>query len=361
MLLFQATTLDEPDLVFGERNEEKDPRIGLRHFGPFYGNTEVGPSPTQVRVGIVGTGETITLARSVLDALGKPIPSRGANRWLYPDYEGFSLDSSIRCQILTSDHWNGKLLSQEVGRIINIEDAQQRIAAAANLIVAVVYLAISWAIASPLLREGQLGANRLGTNSLLDIVVFGKRGGRAMAEFAATADLPEAADTAALSRLGRVLGGAWAGEDQIAVRGSGAFGRRVVRAPYDGEPAAAWAPHGTVLVTGGTGALGGHVARWLAREGAEHLVLTSRRGPDAPGAGAESASPGVPSLAAPAPGAVGSGAANPDAAASTPVMASPVKSASIPRRSPSSHVCHCMSGGDMSRTGGYPICASSAT
>ncbi|WP_436840483.1 type I polyketide synthase [Streptomyces flavofungini] len=97
-------------------------------------------------------------------------------------------------------------------------------------------------------------------------------------------DLPDSADTAALSRLGRVLGGAWAGEDQVAVRGSGAFGRRVVRAPYDGEPAAAWAPHGTVLVTGGTGALGGHVARWLAREGADHLVLTSRRGPDAPGA-----------------------------------------------------------------------------
>ncbi|MFD0417099.1 type I polyketide synthase [Streptomyces sp. NPDC127108] len=97
-------------------------------------------------------------------------------------------------------------------------------------------------------------------------------------------DLPDTADTAALSRLGRVLGGAWAGEDQVAVRGSGAFGRRVVRAPYDGEPAAAWAPHGTVLVTGGTGALGGHVARWLAREGADHLVLTSRRGLEAPGA-----------------------------------------------------------------------------
>ncbi|MDW6065219.1 SDR family NAD(P)-dependent oxidoreductase [Streptomyces sp. FXJ1.4098] len=34
----------------------------------------------------------------------------------------------------------------------------------------------------------------------------------------------------------------------------------------------------------GTGALGGHVARWLAGNGAEHLLLTSRRGPDAPGA-----------------------------------------------------------------------------
>jgi succinate dehydrogenase / fumarate reductase flavoprotein subunit len=35
------------------------------------------------------------------------------------------------------------------------------------------------------------GANRLGTNSLLDIVVFGRRGGRHMAEFAREADLPE--------------------------------------------------------------------------------------------------------------------------------------------------------------------------
>jgi succinate dehydrogenase / fumarate reductase, flavoprotein subunit len=35
------------------------------------------------------------------------------------------------------------------------------------------------------------GANRLGTNSLLDIVVFGKRGGRAMAEFVNQATMPE--------------------------------------------------------------------------------------------------------------------------------------------------------------------------
>ncbi|HEX7168677.1 MAG TPA: succinate dehydrogenase flavoprotein subunit [Acidimicrobiales bacterium] len=34
------------------------------------------------------------------------------------------------------------------------------------------------------------GANRLGTNSLLDIVVFGKRGGRAMAEFVTKTDMP---------------------------------------------------------------------------------------------------------------------------------------------------------------------------
>ncbi|MFB9352659.1 SDR family NAD(P)-dependent oxidoreductase, partial [Streptomyces heliomycini] len=45
-----------------------------------------------------------------------------------------------------------------------------------------------------------------------------------------------------------------------------------------------WNPEGTVLITGGTGALGGHLARRLAASGMRHLLLAGRRGPDAPGA-----------------------------------------------------------------------------
>ena len=94
-------------------------------------------------------------------------------------------------------------------------------------------------------------------------------------------DVPEVLDGRALARLAGVLGGV-GGEDQVAVRASGVFGRRLVRAER-GE-AVVWEPSGTVLVTGGTGALGGEVARWLARGGAERVVLTSRRGLEAPGA-----------------------------------------------------------------------------
>ncbi|MFI0742936.1 SDR family NAD(P)-dependent oxidoreductase [Streptomyces sp. NPDC021100] len=163
-------------------------------------------------------------------------------------------------------------------------------------------------------------------------------------------DVPPAPDDRAAERLTAVLAGASAApdtgtgtEDQVAVRASGTFGRRLVRVPADTglgtttgatadatsdaatgvttgatagasesassdsvpsddvpsddapsddaakagapeEPRHPWPPHGTVLITGGTGALGAHVARSLARDGAEHLVLTSRRGPDAPGA-----------------------------------------------------------------------------
>ncbi|MEU2516617.1 SDR family NAD(P)-dependent oxidoreductase, partial [Streptomyces syringium] len=47
----------------------------------------------------------------------------------------------------------------------------------------------------------------------------------------------------------------------------------------------AWEPDGTVLITGGTGGLAAELARHLVTERAvRHLLLVSRRGPDAPGA-----------------------------------------------------------------------------
>ncbi|WUG42417.1 SDR family NAD(P)-dependent oxidoreductase [Kitasatospora sp. NBC_00458] len=99
-------------------------------------------------------------------------------------------------------------------------------------------------------------------------------------------DLPGVLEGRVWERLCGVLAGS-SGEDQVAVRASGVFGRRLVRAGSAGSAGSgggsSWRASGSVLVTGGTGALGSHVARWLARAGAEHLVLTSRRGGAAPG------------------------------------------------------------------------------
>ncbi|NLU76795.1 KR domain-containing protein, partial [Streptomyces sp. HNM0575] len=99
-----------------------------------------------------------------------------------------------------------------------------------------------------------------------------------------------------------------AGEDQVAVRDTGIYGRRLVPTELStvsesesvsaselssvsesvssesSSAASGWVPSGSVLVTGGTGALGARVARWLVERGAGHVVLTSRRGLDAPGA-----------------------------------------------------------------------------
>ncbi|WP_430790176.1 SDR family NAD(P)-dependent oxidoreductase [Actinoplanes sp. G11-F43] len=89
-------------------------------------------------------------------------------------------------------------------------------------------------------------------------------------------DLPERDQLAALS----------SGEPELALRDGTLYVPRLVPVPVADQPrVAVWNPHGTVLITGGTGGLGGLVARHLVRRhGVRHLLLTSRRGAAAPGA-----------------------------------------------------------------------------
>ncbi|MGN9789436.1 type I polyketide synthase, partial [Nonomuraea sp. ZG12] len=111
-------------------------------------------------------------------------------------------------------------------------------------------------------------------------------------------DVPEVLDGPVADRLCAVL--AMGSEDQVAIRGTEVFARRLVRAPQPRAlepdvlethasrswPRSAWAPGGSVLVTGGTGAIGGRLARWVAGRGASRVVLSSRSGPAAAGVGA---------------------------------------------------------------------------
>ncbi|MEX5636087.1 type I polyketide synthase [Parafrankia sp. FMc2] len=104
-------------------------------------------------------------------------------------------------------------------------------------------------------------------------------------------DLPPALDPRAAGRVAAVLAtaGPADAEDQLAVRRTGSRVRRLARtvagpASGMGSGTDGWQPRGTVLITGGTGALGAHVARWAAANGAAHLVLVSRGGPAADGA-----------------------------------------------------------------------------
>ncbi|MFE7037011.1 type I polyketide synthase, partial [Streptomyces sp. NPDC057621] len=96
---------------------------------------------------------------------------------------------------------------------------------------------------------------------------------------------PTGADAGADTAQG--LRGALAtGEPQVAVRGDTVLVPRLAELPApDTAPDTPWDSTGTVLITGGTGGLGGHLARHLVVEhGVRHLLLAGRRGTDAPGA-----------------------------------------------------------------------------
>ncbi|MYR59983.1 KR domain-containing protein, partial [Streptomyces sp. SID625] len=71
------------------------------------------------------------------------------------------------------------------------------------------------------------------------------------------------------------------GEPQLAIRAGAVHIARLARVPLAATARTpGWGGDGTVLITGGTGAIGAHVARHLAAEhGVRHLLLTSRSGP----------------------------------------------------------------------------------
>ncbi|GAB3449346.1 type I polyketide synthase [Actinophytocola sediminis] len=95
-------------------------------------------------------------------------------------------------------------------------------------------------------------------------------------------DIDEHADSEAAIPL--ALGCA---EPELAVRRGVVLVPRLVRHTAGEHTEPELSPTGTVLITGGTGALGALVARHLVVEhGVRRLLLTSRRGPDAPGAAA---------------------------------------------------------------------------
>ncbi|WP_203759453.1 type I polyketide synthase, partial [Actinoplanes octamycinicus] len=76
---------------------------------------------------------------------------------------------------------------------------------------------------------------------------------------------------------------AGAAEPELAVRDGQLLAPRLV--PAAADTPVEWTPDDVVLITGGTGGLGALLAEHLVRaHGVRKLVLTSRRGPDAPGA-----------------------------------------------------------------------------
>ncbi|MGW5699251.1 beta-ketoacyl reductase, partial [Streptomyces asiaticus] len=97
-------------------------------------------------------------------------------------------------------------------------------------------------------------------------------------------DLPASPDTLDAERLRALLTGA-RGEDEVALRPAGAYGRRLVPDPIGGRaPRRTWKPRGTVLITGTADGPAAQVARHLAADGAEHIVMLCPGGGEAPGA-----------------------------------------------------------------------------
>jgi hypothetical protein len=97
--------LPEPNVEFGE-GESSTIREGLAEFGPY--SLRLGAAhPSAVRVGIVGTPESVAGARSFLQRMASRIHSGRPNVLLTPDYPGFA--KVFRSSLAVEPRWEVEL------------------------------------------------------------------------------------------------------------------------------------------------------------------------------------------------------------------------------------------------------------
>jgi hypothetical protein len=120
----RLTHLPEPPLEFGGGMRHVDIRFGLMDYGPF--DSAMEGAPRRIRVGIVGSGETVEGTSGWLEACRSGFaakPSRQPN--LFPPFPGLTFEETFRCEFVTSDELYRVLPPKEVARLAGISGQRE--------------------------------------------------------------------------------------------------------------------------------------------------------------------------------------------------------------------------------------------
>jgi hypothetical protein len=155
MMNIKLEYLEEPKLQFGEYFEHEDSKTGLAEYGPF-GKTIPGLHPSEIKLGFIGTRETITGAQEWITQCSgfiesenaKTITTKGGpepggffdqelpaptatfvrlNKILNPDFVGFNKDTSFNSCFQVNPRWERIIQPRELSSILRIEDKGERI------------------------------------------------------------------------------------------------------------------------------------------------------------------------------------------------------------------------------------------
>ena len=95
---FRVWHVREPNLLFGRGNHSPDPKTGIRIHGPCGNDNQ--PSPV-LRLGLIGTGETIDKAAAWIDRCKQVVASQDSNvdPYLAVPFPGLSTQNGFDCRV----------------------------------------------------------------------------------------------------------------------------------------------------------------------------------------------------------------------------------------------------------------------
>src|SRR5580704_5240290 len=107
----------EPELEFGRGGTHVDIRYGLMRHGPL--DIEETSAPTQLRVGVIGTEETIAAIRSWFERCKESVEAKKSKLVnLYPAFPGFSEDSPFHSSLVFHDRWCSAIRQRDIDVVL---------------------------------------------------------------------------------------------------------------------------------------------------------------------------------------------------------------------------------------------------
>ena len=155
---------EEPQLQFGDYFEYEDAKTGLAEFGPF-GKNVPGLHVSEIKLGFIGTRESISEAQSWIDRCSKKVESenvkvdrqrgtqedfglfdddsderevvsRRIDKTQNRDFIGFNADSTFKSTFRMNPRWDREINQRELDSVLSTESEEQRILELANLVEA---------------------------------------------------------------------------------------------------------------------------------------------------------------------------------------------------------------------------------
>lgn len=130
----KVSFLHEPELEFGNAGTHVDIRYGLIRYGPL--DTGEPTSPTQLRVGLIGTQETIDSVRVWLEHCKDGVPAKHSRLGnLFPLFPGFSEASTFHSSLVFHDRWSSPIRQREIETILQHSKGEQMVREFVSLFV----------------------------------------------------------------------------------------------------------------------------------------------------------------------------------------------------------------------------------
>ena len=131
--IFSSWHIPEPSLIFGDGKTHIDPKLGLTLYGPLQTIEGRPSSPLSINVGVIGTGETVGLAKQFLNRLTSKIEGENKDPFQNPAFPGFKC--AFGCEIFTPDTMTATIPPNKIQEVIKYTAFEDRVKNAVELFI----------------------------------------------------------------------------------------------------------------------------------------------------------------------------------------------------------------------------------